>query len=62
MQIEYKKEWMDTYLWVLPDGQAEGPYIEKMKDVRLKFRGSSNQRIIDVQKTIETGECVLYLE
>ncbi len=30
MQIEYKKEWMDTYLWVLPDGQAEGPYIEKM--------------------------------
>lgn len=30
MQIEYKKEWMDTYLWVLPDGQAEAPYIEQM--------------------------------
>ena len=44
------------------DVLVDGPYIEKMKDVRLKFRGSSNQRIIDVQKTIETGECVLYLE
>ena len=44
------------------DVLVDGPYIEKMKDVRLKFRGSSNQRIIDVQKTIEMGECVLYLE
>ena len=44
------------------DVLVDGPYIEKMKDVRLKFRGSSNQRIIDVQKTLEQGECVLYLE
>ena len=30
MQVEYKKEWMDTYLWVLPDKQAEDKYVEQM--------------------------------
>lgn len=30
MQVEYKKEWMDTYLWVLPDKQAEDNYVEQM--------------------------------
>lgn len=30
MQIEYKKEWMDTYLWVLPDHPLEESYEEKM--------------------------------
>ena len=30
MQAEYKKEWMDTYLWILPEHQIEDNYIEKM--------------------------------
>ncbi len=30
MQIEYKKEWMETYLWVLPDNHTEESYEEKM--------------------------------
>ncbi len=30
MQVEYKKEWMDTYLWVLPETQIQDSYIEKM--------------------------------
>lgn len=30
MQVEYKKEWMDTYLWVLPDTRVEESYEEKM--------------------------------
>ncbi len=30
MQVEYKKEWMDTYLWVLPDNPPEGTYVEQM--------------------------------
>ena len=46
----------------LCDVLVDGAYIEELKDIRLKFRGSSNQRVIDVQKTLETGECVLYLE
>lgn len=30
MQVEYKKEWMDTYLWILPDKQVEDSYVEQM--------------------------------
>lgn len=44
------------------DVLVDGAYIEELKDVRLKFRGSSNQRIIDVQKTLKSEEVVLYLE
>ena len=44
------------------DVLVDGPYVEELKNIRLKFRGSSNQRVIDVQKTLEKGECVLYME
>ena len=44
------------------DVLVDGPYLDAKKDIRLKFRGSSNQRVIDVQKTLQTGEIVLYLE
>lgn len=35
----------------LVDVLVDGPFIEGKKDIRLKFRGSSNQRIIDIRKT-----------
>ena len=44
------------------DVLVDGPYIEEQRNIRLKFRGSENQRIIDVQKTLESQQCVLYLE
>lgn len=44
------------------DVLVDGPYVEDLYDIRLKFRGSSNQRVIDVQKTLTKGECVLYME
>ena len=49
-------------LIALFDVLVDGAFIEELKDIRLKFRGSSNQRVIDVQKTLATKECVLYLE
>lgn len=30
MQVEYKKEWMDTYLWVLPEKRVPESYVEQM--------------------------------
>lgn len=39
---------------------VDGPYIMSCADKSLPFRGSMNQRIIDVQKTIEKGEITIY--
>ena len=44
------------YLDVLVDGEFE---IDK-KDVNLHWKGSANQRVIDVQKTVLKGEVVLH--
>ena len=46
----------------LIDVLVDGPYVEELKDIRLKFRGSSNQRVIDVKKTLDAKRIVLYLE
>lgn len=53
----YTKELISLF-----DVLVDGAYIEELKDIRLKFRGSSNQRVIDVPKTLASGDCVLYLE
>ncbi len=42
----------------LIDVLVDGEFIEELKNIRLKFRGSENQRIINVQRSIETGETV----
>ncbi len=70
---EFKGEksiWLYTgYLWeqisnleILEyvDIIVDGRFVEELKDNLLHWRGSSNQRIIDVQKTLKKGEVVLY--
>ena len=46
----------------LMDVLIDGPYVEALHDIRLKFRGSSNQRVIDVKKSLFEKRCVLYME
>lgn len=42
------------------DVLVDGPFIESGKDITLQFRGSRNQRIIDMNKTRELGEVILW--
>ncbi len=44
----------------LIDVLVDGPFVEEQKDIRLKFRGSANQRLIDVKKSRECGKVVWY--
>ena len=42
------------------DVLVDGRFMEPLKDLTLQFRGSSNQRIIDVKRSLATGEVVLW--
>lgn len=65
-----KTIWIYTgYLWEeicdlesvrLADVVVDGPFIEAEKDNNLHWKGSANQRVIDVKKTLETGVVALH--
>ena len=44
------------------DVLVDGPFIESLKDLMLKFRGSSNQRVINMKETLKQEKIVLYLD
>lgn len=39
---------------------VDGRYIDELRDITLKWRGSSNQKVIDVQNSILNNKIVLY--
>lgn len=52
-------EFTDEMLSLI-DVLVDGEFIQDLYDISLAFRGSSNQRIIDVQKSLESGEIKLH--
>ncbi len=47
---------MLSYIDVLVDG----PFVEEQKDISLQFRGSKNQRVIDINRSLCSGKIVLW--
>ena len=44
------------------DVLVDGRYVNELRDLTLAFRGSSNQRVIDVQKSLKTNSIVLWTQ
>ena len=69
-ELPNKTQWLYTgFLWEeikdIPeiagfDVVCEGKFVEELLDNRLHWVGSSNQRVVDVKKTLETGSVVLH--
>ena len=51
--------WTDEMLSMI-DVLVDGRFVEALKDITLLFRGSSNQRLINVQESLREGKVVLY--
>ena len=47
---------------MLSDVFVDGRYINDQRDITLKWRGSSNQRVLDIQKSIEQNTIVLHCD
>jgi anaerobic ribonucleoside-triphosphate reductase activating protein len=44
----------------LADVVVDGPFVRELADLGLAFRGSANQRLIDVRASLAAGEAVLW--
>ena len=55
---EYLRQQIISMCDVLVDGQ----YIDSKRDVSLRWRGSSNQRVVDIKETLKRNKIVLYCE
>lgn len=69
-KLPQKTIWLYTgFLWEeikdedyikFADVLVDGKFVEELKDEKLHWKGSSNQRVIDVKKTLAGGEIVLH--
>ena len=53
------EEVKDSPLLKYVDVLVDGKFMQRKKNISLQFRGSENQRVIDVKKTFETGKVVI---
>lgn len=58
---DFCEKWADmTAFLTCLDVIVDGPFVQEKKNVSLRFRGSENQRIIDVQGSLRQGKTVLW--
>lgn len=55
----FDKDLKDTEVLKYVDVLVDGQFVEEKKDPRLKWKGSSNQRVIDVQKSLKKDKIVI---
>ncbi|MBF8982694.1 anaerobic ribonucleoside-triphosphate reductase activating protein [Lutibacter sp. B2] len=55
--INYKEGWKEFLDYI--DVLVDGPFVLEKKNLLLRFRGSENQRIIDVKKSFSNKEIIL---
>ena len=55
---ELTPEQLDIVKYV--DVLIDGRFDAKLKSLRSRYKGSSNQRVIDIAKTLKEGKCVLH--
>lgn len=60
VDIAWDNASLRNYILAMCDVVVDGPYIEEQRDLTLAFRGSKNQRLIDVKKTLKENQIVLY--
>lgn len=58
--LKYGKWTKRARIIIESDVLVDGQYIESQRDISLPYRGSSNQRLIDVKQSLQKGEIVLW--
>lgn len=59
-QLKERQDPATDELLGLLDILVDGPFVEAQRNLTLVYRGSENQRVIDMKKTREAGEVALY--
>ncbi|MDO4190458.1 MAG: anaerobic ribonucleoside-triphosphate reductase activating protein [Bacteroidales bacterium] len=54
------EELLDSPLLPLLDAIVDGPFVLAERDTELLFKGSKNQRIVDVKASLESGKTVIW--
>ena len=54
------EEVKDLNLMEYIDVVVDGKFVEELKNLKLRFKGSENQRIIDVQKSLKENKIILW--
>ena len=49
-------------IWQYIDVLIDGPYIDEQRDITLKWRGSKNQRVINIPQSIKKNEIILFCD